>query len=160
MVYATEAGFVKLEDLLGGNPKSFVRVHTLAFASLIFSPEAIRAENVAETLLFDLHRLGTWQRKVKDIGDSCTALVLLKQYVKGTTAIENISVEKVQKHFASLFVQGDYDFGGFSADLCQMLDDESLLMHTADERNKDRVKLLQVVANSVGNPKDAVSNLM
>lgn len=156
----TQSKWVSLEDLCKGTPSCFVRVHTHAFASLIFGDQAITDKTAPETLLFDVRRLSYWQREAYYITDSCAALVILTQYLKGRTAVDVVAVSDVLKHFTDVFLVGDYDFSQLSSDLCTKLDCKGLLLGTGDEQSKDRINILSKLSVSIGKPEDAVHKLL
>lgn len=158
-----KSGKVTLESFCQGHQRACVYLHTDALGSLIFDSEVITARMIPETLLFDVYRMSTWQKEAHYIANCCTALVLLIQYLKGKTAVEDVSVSNVRKHFTDLFVMGNYDFSDFSTlstDLCTKLDSEGLLMGTGKEGGMERIKLLQKLEISIGKPEDPVHKLM
>ena len=135
-------------------------MHTWGLALLIFNPQLVKADTVPETLIFDAYRLSTWQAEARYIANACTALVVLKQFLRGDTAIEQMTAVDVQKHFTGVFANGDYNFSSLAADLCEKLDSGGLLLDMSDEKNKDRVKILNRISTSVEQPGDALNVLM
>ena len=155
MQYSIKSGIVSLEGLCQGVGRDFVTVHTYAFALLIFNKTAIKHDTIPETLLFDTRRMIDWQKQARQLTSGGTALLTMIRNIHGKTAVEKVAVADIVKHFADLFVNGDYNFSNFSKDLCDKLNTMGLLMGTGD-----RVSILKEISTSVENPDDAVYNLM
>lgn len=61
-------------SISNGDAKAFVSVHLTAMVSLIVDTNAIKQENVPETLLFDVNRISILQRDFHAIVDGITVL--------------------------------------------------------------------------------------
>ena len=58
---------VALSDLVAGQPRAYVAVHTLAMFNLVADPEAVTVDTVPETLTFDVSRLSAIHHELNRI---------------------------------------------------------------------------------------------
>jgi hypothetical protein len=163
------AGTIKLEDLVSGNKKAFVDLHTTSIASLIFAQQQdgpVTLGNAPETLLFDVTRINIWKAKFNDLVDGSTMLVKGVQHIIDRKLAphqpERVIQELVIRDLANTII-GEYTKNGDTSSfkdtltgaLCQKLDDEQMMMSDGK-----REKMLTEISNSVGNSQNAVRALM
>lgn len=78
---------VKPDDLMEGKAFAFVFVHLTAMVELVGSSTTIKADMVPETLLFDVHRLASYQVEFHFLVTVTTMLVSAAHYLGPNAAI-------------------------------------------------------------------------
>lgn len=165
------AGTIKLEDLVSGNKKAFVDLHTTSITSLIFAQHdgPVTLGNAPETLLFDVTRINIWKAKFNDLVDGSTMLVKGVQHIIDRKLAphqpERVVQESVMKHLADAIIlecnnkkKNSTSFKDtITTALCQKLDEELMMMPGTDGK---REKMLKEISNTVGNSNDSVRILM
>ena len=145
---------IAIGDLVGGQRRAFVHVHSLALFTLVAGPVAPTVETVPETLIFDLSRLSVARVEYNRIVDGSTMLLTAAQAVNGRG--DNALVGGVLNDLAGMVVApGDIDFGSITTSFCKKLDTAGLLTDPAA-----RAKLLRALSTTIGNPSDAVRALV
>ena len=160
--YVVTARFVLLEDIVAGKASAFVDVHTHALASLIFGP-VIRAENVPETLLFDIRRISLLQERATYIAIGCAMIVMVQHKFESMKRENKAIHSKTQINFLdsvlddikSLIRESTVSVADFTATLCEKLDTIHELTNSTE-----RAMFINSLSAAIGDPNDAVRKLM
>jgi hypothetical protein len=144
---------ITLSDLVAGQARAFLAVHTLTIFTIIADPVVVTAETVPETLIFDVGRLSVIQRKFSHIVDGATMLLSAAQAVNGSG--DRALVGSVLADLAEMLVADDPDFDSIIVSFCEKLDAVDLLTNPSV-----RAKLLNTLSSAIGNKNDAVRGLV
>ena len=146
---------IAIGDLVGGQRRAFVHVHSLALFTLVAGPVAPTVETVPETLIFDLSRLSVARVEYNRIVDGSTMLLTAAQAVNGSG--DKALVGGVLNDLADMVAAqgGGIDFGSITTSFCEKLDTAGLLTDPTA-----RAKLLCALSTTIGNPSNAVRGLV
>ncbi len=126
----TTAGNITIQDILSGKKQTFVSVHSAAMLALITNDEIIAADNVPETLLFDVNRLNVIRRDFKRNVDGTVLLTMANHAIIGSdrqpTPEKRLLFKKLLTNLSEL-VNGDSDFDSIIDTFCLELDSANVL---------------------------------
>jgi len=143
---------VDLAALLEGKAAAFVGVHSAGMLHLVASDTTVRADNVPETLLFDVHRLSCLQREFQTLTTASTMLVSVAHSLGATK--KPVDAQLVSDIGEEIFVPEE------EINLEATLDKVSDVLQGRSTLSEDaRKTALRMLAQSAS-PTDAVHRLM